>query len=91
MIHSGVPALETAIQEYIKSYAYPIRVRQLLSCFTDILIELNSLNKLKIEALDEAKKSYSDVVLNREKTEEREREVEKRKEILVKAKEKRAE
>ena len=32
-IHSGVPALSSAIQEYIKSYAYPIKVRQLLNCF----------------------------------------------------------
>lgn len=29
MIHSGIPALASAIQDYIRSYAYPIKVRQL--------------------------------------------------------------
>ena len=88
LIHSGVPALENAIQEYIKSYAYPIKVRQLLGCFTDILDELKSLNKLKIEALEEAKKSYSGAVTSREKTEKEKAQEEQRKATLVSVKEK---
>lgn len=86
LIHSGVPALENAIQEYIKNYAYPLKVRQLLECFTDILDELNSLNKFKIEALEEAKKAYSDAITSREKTEEERALEERRKEILVSVK-----
>ena len=68
-IHSGVPALSSAIQEYIKSYAYPIKVRQLLNCFKDIIVELDSLNKVEVEALEQAKKYYSDAVLERKRVE----------------------
>ena len=88
LIHSGVPALGTAIQEYIKSYAYPIKVRQLLGCFRDILDELISLNDSKLEALEEAKKAYSGAVSAREKTEEEKAQEEKRKATLVSTKEK---
>ena len=88
LIHSGVPALENAIQEYIKSYAYPIKVRQLLGCFADILDELISLNNTKFEVLEEAKKSYSGAVSTREKTEEEKAQEEKRKATLVNIKEK---
>lgn len=88
LIHSGVPALQNAIQEYIKSYAYPIKVRQLLGCFTDILDELVSLNDVKSEALEEAKKFYSDAVSTRVKTEEEKAQEEKRKAALVSIKEK---
>lgn len=88
LIHSGVPALESAIQEYIKSYAYPIKVRQLLGCFRDILTELISLNDEKYEALERAKKSYSDAVFAREKTEEEKAQEKQRKATLVSVKEK---
>lgn len=86
LIHSGVPALENAIQEYIKSYAYPIKVRQLLGCFEDILKELISLNNTEREELDDAKKSYSDAVSAREKTEEEKAREEERQATLVSAK-----
>ncbi len=86
LIHSGVPALENAIQEYIKSYAYPIKVRQLLGCFEDILKELISLNNTEREELDDAKKSYSDAVTAREKTEEEKAREEQRKATLVSVK-----
>lgn len=87
MIHTGIPALGTAIREYIRSYAYPLKVRQLLGCFTDILTELIALNDVKYEALDEAKKSYSDVVFRRELTEVEKESEEKRRGALIKAKE----
>ena len=77
LIHSGVPALKTAIHDYIRSYAYPIKVRQLLNCFTDILEELIALNKTEMEALDAAKKGYSGAVSLREKTNQN-REVEEK-------------
>ena len=88
LIHSGVPALGNAIQEYIKSYAYPIKVRQLLGCFRDILDELISHNDKKLEELDKAKKAYSGAVSAREKTEEEKAQEEKRKATLVSTKEK---
>lgn len=61
--------MSSAIQEYIKSYAYPIKVRQLLNCFKDIIVELDSLNKVEVEALEQAKKYYSDAVLERKRVE----------------------
>ena len=82
LIHSGIPALENAIQEYIKSYAYPIKVRQLLGCFRDILDELVSLNGNEYKELESAKKSYGDAVSARETTKERKAHEEKRKATL---------
>lgn len=82
MIHSGIPALSSAIQDYIRSYAYPIKVRQLLNCFTDIIDELNSLNRVELEALEQAKKDYSGAVSEREKTEAEKLEAEKRRVLL---------
>lgn len=77
-IHSGVPALSSAIQEYIKSYAYPIKVRQLLNCFKDIIVELDSFNKVEVEALEQAKKYYSDAVLERKRVESEKLEAEQK-------------
>lgn len=88
LIHSGVPALRSAIQDYIRCYAYPIKVRKLLGCFTDILNELNSLNKRELEALTEAKKAYSDAISLKEKEDQNREEEEKRKNHLQSAKEK---
>lgn len=62
LIHSGIPALKSAIHDYIRSYAYPIKVRQLLNCFTDILEELVMLNKTELEALKAAEKNHSKAV-----------------------------
>lgn len=82
LIHSGVPALKSAIHDYIRSYAYPIKVRQLLNCFTDILEELVALNATELEALDAAKKDYSGAVSLKEKTDQNRQEEEKRKNRL---------
>ena len=87
LIHSGVPALKSVIQEYIKSYAYPIKVRRLLGCFKDILTELISLNDVEHKELEDAKKSYSDAVSAREKIEERKAQEEQKKATLVSVKE----
>lgn len=86
LIHSGVPALESAIHDYIRCYAYPIKVRRLLGCFTDILDELDSLNKRKLEALEAAKKEYSGAVSLKEKKDKERQEAEKRKKLLQSAK-----
>lgn len=90
MIHSGIPALASAIQDYIRSYAYPIKVRQLLNCFTDIIVELDSLNKVEMEALEQAKKDYSDAVSERERTEAEKLEAEKGRVLLENVKERMA-
>lgn len=82
LIHSGVPALKSAIHDYIRYYAYPIKVRQLLNCFTDILEELVKLNEIKLEALDTAKKDYSGAVSLRKKSDQDRQEEDKKKEDL---------
>jgi len=81
-IHSGVPALKCAIQDYIRSYAYPIKVRQLLNCFKDILEELCKLNAVELEVLNAAKKDYSSAVTSRERAKRVRQEEEKRKILL---------
>lgn len=83
-----MPALGSAIHDYIRCYAYPIKVRQLLGCFTDILDELDSLNKRELEALEVAKKDYSGAVSLKEKKDKDRQEEEKRKNLLQSAKEK---
>ena len=87
MIHTGIPALASAIKEYIKSYAYPIKVRNLLNCFTDIIGELDGLNKKELEVLEQAKKDYSDAVSERKKKETEKAEEEKRRVMLENIKE----
>lgn len=82
LIHSGVPALEDAIREYIRSYAFPIKVRRLLNCFTDILCELDNLNKTEEDLLEAAKKKCSSVGSLRQEKEKEEWEKEKRKNRL---------
>jgi 2-isopropylmalate synthase len=59
-----------------------------LECFEDILKELVSLNNTEREKLDDAKKSYSDAVSTREKTEEEKALEEQRKATLVSVKSK---
>lgn len=83
LIHSGVPALKSAIHDYIKSYAYPIKMRQLLNCFTDILSELNALNEEELKALKIAKKDYSDAVSMRKMTVKEGKEEKKRRKRLL--------
>lgn len=82
MIHSGMPALQVAIQEYILHYAYPIKVRQLLECFKDILAEIKNENKKEIEELEQAKKDYSDAASSKKRKEQEKVEEEKQKGML---------
>lgn len=81
LIHSGVPALKDAIRDYIRSYAYPIKVRRLLNCFTDILVELKNWNDAKIEECENAKRNYDNADLlekSKEKIKEQEEEKKRR-------------
>ena len=81
LIHSGVPALKDAIREYIRFYAYPLQVRQLLNCFVDIIGELKSLNINESAELEKARKYYSNVVSSRQKNdaEEKDKEIKRQK------------
>lgn len=87
MIHSGIPSLVSAIQEYLGYYAYPIKVRRLMSCFEDIVIELNSLNEQKKAKLEDAKKNYGEVTSSGKQVRKEEKENQKKKEKLKKIEE----
>lgn len=41
LIHSGVPAVEETIAEYIKKYAYPMKIKDAIKDITSILDEIN--------------------------------------------------
>ncbi|GEM_PF-5418912 len=55
LMHSGVPALEIAIHEYISHFAFPIKVRSLLESFSDILLEIDNYNSMELKELKAAK------------------------------------
>lgn len=88
MIHSGIPALEIAIKEYILHYAYIIKVRQLLASFVDILTEIETFNNNTKEELKIAKDGCKGAVTSKQGNEEEEGKKEKRKKILEEAEKK---
>jgi hypothetical protein len=45
LIHTGVPAIEVAINEYLKKYAYPIKIEEAISDFVSIIDEKNMRDK----------------------------------------------
>lgn len=51
LLHSGIPALEIAIQDYIERYAVPLKIRALLNTFDGILNETSQMNNLVFEKL----------------------------------------
>lgn len=59
-IQSGIPCIEIAIKDYIKRYAYPIKVRDLLSTFEDILDDVNSFTAGILAEMKNAKKELGE-------------------------------
>lgn len=47
LIHTGVPAIEETLNEYLEKYAFPIKIKETTDIFADCIKELNMLNKLK--------------------------------------------
>lgn len=41
LIHTGIPAIEAAINEYLKKYAYPIKIEEAVKDFVTIIDERN--------------------------------------------------
>lgn len=73
LIHSGVPAVEETIAEYIKKYAYPMKIKDAIKDITSILDEINmkarfdrmitaDKDKLNVvcRQIQDAKKKYND-------------------------------
>lgn len=46
VIHTGVPAIEEAINEYLEKYAYPIKINDAVKEFKTIIDEENMMSKL---------------------------------------------
>ena len=54
-LQCGLVSVESAIKDYINRYAYPIKVRDLLETFEDILDDVNSFTNATLEQLKQAK------------------------------------
>ena len=56
LIHSGVPAVEEAIKEYLNKYAYPIKIEQAIEGFMSIIREkemMTNLDETLVKSKDE--------------------------------------
>lgn len=51
LIHTGVPALEETINEYLEKYAYPIKIKKSIDSFNYKIEELEMLQKLQSDML----------------------------------------
>lgn len=82
LIHSGVPSLEAAIQDYIQRYAYPLKVRTLYKTFQSILAETGGFLSALSSALEQKNQELENAnVAKKEKNEERD-DAQKRKKRL---------
>lgn len=54
-LQCGLVSVESAIKDYINRYAYPIKVRDLLETFEDILDDVNSFTNATLARLKQAK------------------------------------
>ena len=54
-LQCGLVSVESAIKDYINRYAYPIKVRDLLETFEDILDDVNSFTNATLAQLKQAK------------------------------------
>ena len=65
LMHSGVPALEQAISEYLEKYAYPMKIAEAIEEFKDIIDEKKMRNsftellKYDEECLWQDKRTYN--------------------------------
>ena len=84
-LQCGIVSLESAIKDYIERYAYPIKVRDLLETFDDILEDVNSFT---IANLSELKQTMEEVEAKKcKKTEVREKKksIQTKLNLLIKA------
>lgn len=45
LIHTGIPALEETINEYLEKYAYPFKIEQAIKKFKEIIVEKDMIGK----------------------------------------------
>lgn len=81
-LQCGLVSVEYAIRDYIERYAYPIKVRGVLSTFEDVLEDVRNFQNGIVESLNEAEKHLGESNSEREEASERkQRAEEKRNEV----------
>lgn len=75
-IQCGVEAVEIAIRDYIARYAYPIKVRSLLSTFDSILSDVSEMEKVRKEALEKQFKELGEKENTRKGVEKEKKQIE---------------
>lgn len=58
IIHSGVPAVEQTVREYVDKYAYPMKIKDAVTDILRILDELNMVEKFDQKAASSNEKLY---------------------------------
>ena len=85
LIHTGIPSIEKSVQEYIERYAYPIKVKELLSTFESILSEIRGMNTVYTKQMDDAIKTIGNMEEKKKQEQKKRKEKEERKKIFEKA------
>ena len=86
-LQCGLVPVEFAIKDYIERYAYPIKVRDLLNTFEDILEDVDSFTKSILDDLIQKKKELGEKNSEREEVSQRKGGVEEKIAALERAKE----
>lgn len=85
-IQCGIVSIETAIRDYIERYAYPVKVRDLLNTFEDILDDVKDFTGATMSKILQAEKELGEKKGEREGAKERKRSVEEKIAALEEAK-----
>lgn len=85
---TGIPCLESAIQDYITRYAYPIKVRALLETFDDILADVKAFSDSTLVELEKRKTELGEEKGEQKEAKKRKNLAEKKQKELQNAKEK---
>ena len=87
-LQCGLVSVESAIKDYINRYAYPIKVRDLLETFEDILDDVNSFTNATLAQLKQAKVELGEKNGERKEVSRRKENAEEKKVALEVAQEK---
>lgn len=74
LIHTGVPALEETINEYLEKYAYPIKIKKSIDSFNYKIEELEMLQKLQSDVLS-SKERFEEIKMKVKELEEKKNKV----------------
>ncbi len=86
-LQTGICALEMAVQDYIERYAYPIKVRDLLKTFEDILGDVHSFTEATVKTIEKMNQSINNETDERTEKERQRLEIEEKIQALDKVKE----